>query len=327
MAADGGVHFSDAIDVNPDASRDREAPRKGVTAAYYDRTHEKLATMAEWTMLWYPYDGEYPDDLQVVPMLVHGSTGNHLPSTEVLESIVAKKNHNYWLVFNECEQKAQCAKSPQEQAIFYHDEIVLKLFGNGTSAGADPDAKLIIGGSDSHPCGLDWMTRFLTYYRTTYGSDPPRAGWHFHIYPEIRPDTWSPGQACPEEPWGTWGEPYSDITHYKQAVDRIAMWLKNNELTDTDDEIWISETGCLVAEYCPTKEIHADLQAYVSAILDFYNTEARWIDRFAWYTDYSTKPGHEQTSLLNSETLELTPIGETFVNTPIFPVQKKSSLE
>lgn len=324
----GGLrHTEPDATVPRDASPETDAetpvfvPRKGITAAYFDRTQERLGALADWTMLWWPYNGEYPDDIEVVPMLVHGHGGNRMPAPDVLHSIVTKKNHKYWLVFNECEQAAQCNKTPQEQAAFYHDVIVPTMFGDGTTPGADPEAKLIIGGSDSHQCGLEWLTRFLEHYRATYGEDPPRAGWHFHIYPEVRPDTWSPGDACPQQPWGTWGEPYADITHYRASAARIAKWISDSQLP-ANDEIWISETGCLAADQCPTRAIHADLPAYTQAILEFYNTDGRWIDRFAWYTDYTTKEDHKQTSILDAETLELTPIGETFVSIDILPVQK-----
>lgn len=303
-----------------DAGAPEFVPRKGLTASNFGRTKAKIATLADWTMLWYPYNGEYPGDIQVVPMLVHGNGGNRMPAPDVLQSIVAKKNHKYWLVFNECEQAAQCNKTPQEQAAYYHDVIVPTMFGNATSPGADPEAKLIIGGSDSHQCGLEWMTRFLEHYRTTYGEDPPRAGWHFHIYPEVRPDAWSPGEACPQQPWRTWADPHADITHYRASAARIAQWIKDSQLP-TSDEIWISETGCLAASQCPTRSVHPNLQAYTQAILNFYNTEGRWIDRFAWYTDYTTKEDHKQTSLLDAETLELTPIGHTFADTDILPMR------
>ena len=74
----------------------------------------------------------------LVPMLVGART---LPTTATVQTIAGKKGHEYWLVFNECENVGQCKQHPSDQAAFYHDQVLPLI------AAADPTAKLIIGGT------------------------------------------------------------------------------------------------------------------------------------------------------------------------------------
>jgi hypothetical protein len=74
--------------------------------------------------------------------MLTGGPSNGLPAIETIADLDGRADHEYWLVFNECEQHWQCDAFPQEAAIFYHDEDVETMYGQG----ADPDARLIVGG-------------------------------------------------------------------------------------------------------------------------------------------------------------------------------------
>jgi hypothetical protein len=176
-----------------------------------------------------------------------------------------------WLVFNECEHEHQCNTPPEEAARFYHDEVAPVAYE------LDPAARLIVGGVNAGACGLAWLERFVEFYRLNYG-DVPRAGWHFHIYPEV----WAgPGCAYP------WGWNWAVI----QDVDLFwSEWLYQAENVRRfmlrygreGEEAWITESGCLspAPSICPE-------QAYTIAArsLAYYDGDGRFITRYAWFAD------------------------------------------
>jgi hypothetical protein len=228
---------------------------------------------------------------------------DNLPATATLQSIVGKMAHHYWLVFNECEVIGQCERTPASQAVVYHEALSRIL-------AVDPGAKLIIGGSTAHECGLNWMTNFVQAYRLLYNQDPPRAGWHFHIYPEVAPynpytgEPWHVGEPCPASWQGTNVTYTVGITDYIRDAERVRRWWSLNGMPT--DEIWVTETGCLGVyggTYCP-----ANMIGYLAEIATYLNTDGRWINRYAWYTDYD--PVFFQTWLM-SDTASgtLTPLG------------------
>jgi hypothetical protein len=73
------------------------------------------------------------------------------------------------------------------------------------------------------------------------------------------------------------------ITDYIQDAERFRHWW--SLYGSPNDEVWVSETGCLDPSLCP------DLNdtTYISAITAYLNNEGRWINRYAWYTDYDGK--------------------------------------
>jgi hypothetical protein len=263
-------------------------PRQGVSSGNYGATNTYIAEMGEWAYIHLVgYNGTYPTDHQFVPMLI---TVDSLPSINVIQEIDSKTpDHDYWLLFNECEITQQCDVPPEEQAARYHNEVLPRI-----QAG-DPNAKLIIGGSTAHECGLAWMTRFVAFYRSQYGQDPPRAGWHFHIYPDVAPLGWQPGEPCPEDSWTGTGAYGANISDYIKDAERVRRWW--SLYGSPNDEIWISETGCLTrppipptptptpVPICPPNNEHPNMVSYMAAITAYLNGEGRWIDRYAWYTD------------------------------------------
>jgi hypothetical protein len=212
----------------------------------------------------------------------------NLPSAATIQSIDAKTvGYDYWLVFNECENPGQCNRKPDVQAEFYHDDVLPLINAN------DPSARLIVGGTSAHPCGLEWMTDFVEAYRSSYGEDPPRTGWHFHIYPEVVPVLigtavpWQPGDPCPIDDPNNWqwgASDTADIQHYIEEAEAIRYWW--SQYGSPDDEIWITETGCLPPSICPNLTVHSDMANYMGAITAYLNDGGRWINRYAWYTTY-----------------------------------------
>lgn len=262
-------------------------PRHGAAAAFGAGEDSRIeAEEYNWTYSWTPYIPPGTSGVQHVPMLT-GSPSNGMPENETIAVMDGRAEHDYWLVFNECEQHWQCDTSPQEAAIFYHDVVVETMYGQG----ADPDARLIVGGVNAHECGIQWLSEFLIYYEANYGQ-LPRAGWHFHIYPEILPNTWP--QNCsgqwhfddtlfynPDEAFNLWTDRVAGVLAFAQQYGRV------------EDEIWITEMGCLnhgfhqeQRQVCQEKGFMA---AYAPKILSWLNNEGRWVTRYAWYTNWDTK--------------------------------------
>ncbi|HET6445741.1 MAG TPA: glycosyl hydrolase [candidate division Zixibacteria bacterium] len=260
------------------------SPRHGVAVAFGTGTESGIrAEDYGWTYSWTSYVPVETSRGQHIPMLT-GGPANGLPAFDTIVDLDARAEHNYWLVFNECEQHWQCDATPQEAADFYHDEVVATLYEQG----ADPDAKLIVGGVNAHDCGLRWLAEFMTYYEATYGP-LPRAGWHFHIYPDILPNTWPTncsGQwdfddtlfSSPDEAFNLWTDRAHGILGFIQQYGSI------------DDEIWITEMGCLNhgfhQQQQPVCQESGFMAAFTPKILAWLNDEGRWVTRYAWYTNW-----------------------------------------
>jgi hypothetical protein len=236
-----------------------------------------------WTFGWNPTVPVVQRDIQHVPMFA-GSLRSNYPDLEQIKLSDSYNNHNYWLLLNECEHQGQCNVSPPVAARFVHDVVFDLLF----TQGGDPDADIIIGGVNAHPCGILWLKNFVDYYRLTYGPLPV-VGWHFHLYPEMAPGGW------PNSCNGTWG--FNDWL-FPDAETAFNLWREhaNNALAfvqeygEADDEIWFTEMGCLnngnhqVAG--PVCQAEGFMEGYAGRILGWLNSEGRWVTRYAWYTNW-----------------------------------------
>jgi hypothetical protein len=281
MGVLGGEKKPTTITPTPNPYPTASAPRQGVVANSYPPSEPYLPQLGSWAWQGWKNTGPFPTDVQWVPMLVRDTV---LPTLAEVQAMDAQTDHGYWLVFNECENWGVCNTPPEEQAELYHDEVLPLVYDQG----GDPDAELIIGGSSAHPCGLAWLTRFVETYRSLYGEDPPRAGWHFHVYPEVgpRPDLWQPGEPCPDTwPGAVTGE--ANITNYVEDAERFRRWW--SLYGSPDDEVWLTETGCLAMwfqTHCPDTTVHPNMVDYMAAITAYLNDQGRWIDRYSWYVDY-----------------------------------------
>ncbi|MCI0398092.1 MAG: glycosyl hydrolase [Chloroflexi bacterium] len=255
-------------------------PRQGVAAAWGGPGNP----FGAWVFAWNPGVPVTPSPWEHVPMLV-GGPRNGLPDWATIAEYDARNPHNYWLVFNECEHQGQCNSPPQEVARFYHDQVVELLYNQA----ADPDAELIIGGVNAHPCGIAWLEEFVTYYEATYGPIP-RAGWHFHLYPEIQP------VGAPAGCQGPWE--YRDYL-FPDPATAFALWQEqaNNTLAFVqhygrpEDQIWFTEMGCLNLgfhqEQRPVCQAEGFMAGYVPRILAWLNGDGRWVTRYAWFTNWT----------------------------------------
>lgn len=219
--------------------------------------------------------------------MLAGSPRSNLPSVGQIQLLDSYNSHNYWIVFNECEHQFQCNTSPAEAAQFFHDKVVDLLF----TQGGDPDADIIIGGVNAHPCGILWLKNFVDYYQVTYGP-LPYTGWHFHLYPEMRPSGW------PNSCDGGWS---FDDTLMPNVDAAFNLWRDHaanalafvQEYGQPGDEIWFTEMGCLNYGFhqvqAPVCQAEGFMQDYASRILGWLNTDGRWVTRYAWFTNWTTR--------------------------------------
>lgn len=264
------VHTPETPGPEPNAAEGETVvlPRLGVSNA--SGQGFVLCDGRQWQMSW-GANNVVSDCFFHVPMLAWGTDGFE----EVRAGKTARNNdHDYWLVYNECEALAQCGATPEEAARFYHDVLIPWVEVN------DPAARLIVGGGNAGECGMEWLEQFFIFYRTTYGEDVPRAGLQFHLYPDI----WA-GYQC-EKTW-EWS------IHILMDVDSLwRQWLADAERIKRfmlvygreGDEVWISEFSCL-APYPACKE---DTPVLASRALAWFDGDGRWVTRYSWFSDFST---------------------------------------
>lgn len=294
------------------------SPRQGVAPAGGMNTIATRHIFGTWGYHWgfsVPYP--YPINVEHVPMIAWDTWQKWVPSISQIQTSAARTPHNYWLVFNECEHQFQCNTSPSIAADFYFNQLVPTIFDQsvpGGEIGADPNAALIVGGVNAHPCGIKWLSEFVEAYREITKQalgetlDPPRAGWHFHIYPEIYPDGWNFENNDCSGNWDAWDSAegtahawrLADFNEWQSDAMNILNFVW--KYGSPDDEIWITEMGCLpgfegsdaYSAYCPNETFMA---GYVSNITSWLNNEGRWVTRYAWYTDWDAVAPHDYTEL------------------------------
>lgn len=286
------------------------APRHGVAASLYAQDNTNLS---QWRYSWTPYVSVL-QNLQVVPMLA-GGPDDTIPPVADIRITDERTRHDYWLVLNECEHQNQCNSSPQAAADFYHNEVLDILY----SQEGDPNARLIVGGVNAHPCGIKWLSEFVTYYQNNYGP-LPRTGWHFHLYPEMRPQNPS---ACT----GAWvfddalfPTPQAAFDLWKQHANNALEFVQT--YGQQNDEVWFTEMGCLNygghQVQGPICQADGFILSYAQSILGWLNGEGRWVTRYAWYTDWNS--AYFKVTMLLEEAfpsdytgpLPLTPLGEYY---------------
>jgi hypothetical protein len=243
------------------------------------------------------------------------------PPASALATIDARTPHDYWLVFNECEHQYQCNTPPIQAAGYFASQLLPYILQ------ADPNAKLIIGGVNAHECGIDWLKRFVEEL------DPAElawiSGWHFHLYPEVVPADWvekgldgcdsdwiyhDPRVATVEDAWNAW---QTDVWNIYWFVEQYGDLV--------EDEIWITEMGCSNPGYHqlqqPVCQSEGYMYEYVTRMTGWLNSSAgRWIDRYAWYTDWNNVPYWNHTKLyamtLTPTMVVVTPGTPTLTPTP-----------
>lgn len=288
-------------------------PRKGIAPSFNDDVYR--TDYADWSYVWSAYGAE-ATQLEV-PMLI-GSIYEHSQPTRwhIVPGILGKHD-GYLTVFNECEHNWQCDASPEEAADYFYQEVyrlLTTIEPGDLKVGLEP--RLIIGGNNAYPCGIQWLSQFVTTYEARYGPlDDLVAGWHFHIYPDVYSDSQS---NC-----NNWVNRASAVSNPQttQAIveDQLAgirlflyeyVWESGQPL---DDEVWLTEVGCTYGSgnILPSGTREAGLTPQPGATFEpgcdyetngyplvYYmlseftgrlNEDWNWVDRYAWYSNWSDR--------------------------------------
>ena len=161
-----------------------------------------------WGYNWGLSGAWFNDAWEYVPMAHKGTDSDRLAR--------AAKNRpgSYWLVWNEPDQRTQENLQPAAAAVAYkriYDAIT----------GADPTAKLIVGGvSAPTSAGYGWVRQFRGAYYTRYKVWPKMAGLHVHNYLL--------------QSYGT--------KAWRDALYMFRRWMDADRV---GGELWLTEYGCL----------------------------------------------------------------------------------
>lgn len=304
-------------------------PRHGMAAAFADGPIRP--DMGEWTYVWSPFPNreELADD--TIPMLHSSVYEGGLISRRLVEnrSVADLRPYPYWSVLNECDNNWQCDAAPEEAADFYYQEVMRMM--NTLDPADVPAQALIIGGTSAHACGIEWLARFVQTYEERYGPIP-RAGWHFHIYPGLVADPEKSNCNAWYFDYDLVKDPASINVEFERQLDNILnflwteVWAEGEEITD---EIWITEMGCILGSY---NDLDGTVQPgltpmpgatfvpgcdathdggypltyhFVAEITGRLQDEWRWVDRYAWYTNWEPAQRYPY-----AQFYEMTPVPE-----------------
>ncbi|MEW5987043.1 MAG: glycosyl hydrolase [Chloroflexota bacterium] len=290
------------------------SPRKGVAPMLGDVAWAVADrhNLAQWSYYWGPYvppvTPTAPDFVEYVPMAAQNIRS--APDMALITLAATRTpTHSYWLVFNECENNhsIQCNEQPAAVAAYFHDQLIPAV------TAVDPDPQFIVGGVNAHPCGIRWLREFVEAYRAlTGGEELPRAGWHFHLYPDIYPRGWQPGDTNCEAGGTVYRAPeggnYMGWNWSPNEADgsshawRLAHWQDDmmnvldfvQQYGRPDDEIWLTEAGCLSWETWQPAPPAAPvgclapgfMHDFLTDLTYWLNNDGRWVTRYAWWSDW-----------------------------------------
>jgi hypothetical protein len=156
---------------------------------------------------------------------------------------------SYWLIWNEPDSWQQSNIAPTQAAQIYATLRPL-------IKGADPTAKLIVGGVFNLNVG--WLDSFRSEYVRLYGLYPVMEGIHVHHYV---------------------GRDEYDSAVWRTKLEAVRDWMA---LRGIGGELWLSEFGCLNSE-AVARQIMSDQITWLD--------EQPWLARYAWFAAYASGPG------------------------------------
>ena len=182
----------------------------------------------------------------------------------------------YWLILNEPDLPEQANISPEQAAPLYHQI-------EGIILGADPTAKLIIGGA-SQVGWPQWPEQFLAAYQNLYGKAPTRAGSHTHFYPYADANS----------------DPSVLAARTEAYLTNARAWVDSHG----GGELWLTEFNVHTTE--------AAAEAYMTDIVPWLQNY-NGIQRFAWFAIDASAINWAAGSLMD-RSFNLTPLGELYAS-------------
>jgi hypothetical protein len=263
-------------------SADVSSQKKGVGVPSWEQgywkniTEEQLAsTHSKWFYDWgvtprfFKYSAEY------VPMIWSDRLDWYGGEAGIAAQAAANPGR-YWLIWNEPDLSEQANITPQRAAELYRslEQIIL---------GADPTAKLIVGGI-SQMGWPEWPQQFLDTYKSLYGTAPRLAGWHIHFYPIATADS----------------DPQVLAERTRNYVMSARAWVDSHG----GGELWLTEFNVHTTD--------GAAQAYMSEIVPWLEGYSG-INRYAWFAIDTTFIQWNAGSLMD-RSFNLTPLGKLYAS-------------
>jgi len=256
--------------------------KKGVGVPSWDQGYWKNVsdaqikdTKSQWFYDWGVHAKFFDYSTEYVPMIWSERLDWYGGASRVA-ALAAANPGRYWLIWNEPDLAGQANITPDRGAQLYHqmEELIL---------GADPTAKLIIGGV-SQLGWPQWPEQFLAAYKTLYGKEPTHVGWHLHFYPGDEVNT----------------DPDGAAKHTQEYVQNARAWVDNNG----GGELWLTEFGVGSTDKAA--------QAYMSRIVPWLQNY-KGVNRFAWFAIDTTYIGWTAGSLMDRN-FNLTELGKLYAS-------------
>jgi hypothetical protein len=219
-----------------------------------------------WGYTWGLSSANFNSTYQHVPM-IWGKDYDPATVTQIAQAHPG----SYWLIWHEPDYWQQANLTATQAAQTYRALRPLIL-------GADPTAKLIVGGVLQ--LNTAWLTQFRSEYNRLYGEWPVVEGWSGHYYA------------------GT--ADYSTTT-WRTSVQAMRDWmLANGGLV----QFWLTEFGCLNSD-AVASQIMSEQVPWLEA--------QPWVTRYAWYGAFASGAGCPNCtgSLFNADGT-LTDLGRTY---------------
>ena len=223
-----------------------------------------------WSYAWYYGVNNWNGVYEHVPM-IFGATYE----ASTLITVARAHPGSYWLLWNEPDYWQQGNISPLQAAQIYRTLRPVII-------GADPTAKLIVGGV--YNLNLAWIASFRSEYLRLYGEYPVVEGWHVHLYV---------------------GRTEYNIATWRSKMQAVRDWMPAN---GGMVELWLTEFGCLDSDTV-AQQIMEDQVPWMEA--------QPWITRYAWFAAFSSGTGCPNCtgSLFNADD-SLTTLGNLYRRLP-----------
>lgn len=223
-----------------------------------------------WAYIWYVAQDNFNTVYEHVPMI----WGRDYTATSVTRVARAHPG-SYWLIWNEPDYWQWANISPSEAAQIYRTLRPL-------IKGADPTAKLIVGGVFN--LNVTWLNNFRNEYKALYNEWPVVEGWHVHHY--VGRDN------------------YNTVT-WRDQLTTVKTWMTSIGSTG---ELWLTEFGCLNSD-AVAAQVMQEQVPWLEA--------QPWLTRYAWYAAYASGPSCPGCagSLFNADG-SLTNLGELYRQLP-----------
>ena len=248
------------------------------------------------------------------------SESGYSPDSEAIETYAQTHRGALWLNGNEPDAPAQDCVTPHQYAQLYRE-----LYG--IIKGADPSAKLAIGGVvQATPLRLQYLDMILDEYESLYGSGIPVDVWNVHGFIlQEKKNSWG----C-QIPCGIEGvsegmmytiDDHDNMTIFHQQIRDFRLWMKDHG--ERNKPLIVSEYGILLPGDLGFDEPR--VETFMLATFDYFlNTKLNWlgypadenrlVQAWSWYSlDDDHFEGYDSYShLLNPATKQLTPLGRAY---------------